>query len=62
MQNCVKNNEPAVLFTLLSPIKDSINKNPNPILVLQSETSESSFKIVGDIDINKQEILEIEEV
>tara|TARA_Y100001970_G_C14236813_1_gene862339 strand:+ start:1492 stop:2592 length:1101 start_codon:yes stop_codon:yes gene_type:complete len=55
LQNCIKNNKPAILFTFISPTNISSLKKLSPILVLPDENSDNPFKIVGHLKFHKQE-------
>ncbi len=61
LQNCIKKNDPAILFTFLCKENETEIKKQSPILVIPDDNPDASFKIVGDVKANKKELFSLAE-
>ena len=59
LQHCISKNEPAILLTFLKQKNVSSKKDQAPILVLPKEDSRTSYQIVGDLQIDEKELLNL---
>jgi len=56
LQNCIKKNDPAILFTFLPKDNETNIKKQSPILLIPDDKPDISFKMIGNIKTNKKEL------